>query len=185
VGCCLCSIFKIPMKAEVRYCRYWWLKRPPVLRNNAITTEFMPLLCCWMWSEWHGPILWKPTVLFIAFQQKYKVPNCFVMMLFRPVYTYRAVPLPCCAVAVLNCDFPIWFTQCDCVWFTHAEPWPCQSESNFSRPRCNAAWAWAWTWHVLTFWLRDTSTCLTFNSCTFCPHCIDVLCKQRLVPLTA
>jgi hypothetical protein len=38
---------------------------------------------------------------------------------------------------------------------------------------------------ILTFWLRDASTSLTFSNCTFCPHCIYVLCKQRLVPLTA
>jgi hypothetical protein len=37
----------------------------------------------------------------------------------------------------------------------------------------------------LTFWLRDASTSLTFNNCTLWPHCIYVLCKQRLVPLTA
>jgi hypothetical protein len=37
----------------------------------------------------------------------------------------------------------------------------------------------------LTFWLHDASTSLTFNNCTrmFCPQCIYVLCKQRLVPL--
>jgi hypothetical protein len=38
---------------------------------------------------------------------------------------------------------------------------------------------------VLTFWLRDAPTSLTFNNCTFCPHCIYVFCKQRLGPLTA
>jgi hypothetical protein len=37
----------------------------------------------------------------------------------------------------------------------------------------------------LTFWLRDAPTSLTFNNGTLCPHCIYVLCKQRLVPLTA
>jgi hypothetical protein len=37
----------------------------------------------------------------------------------------------------------------------------------------------------LTFWLRDAPTSLTFNNCTLCPHCMYVLCKQRLVPLTA
>jgi hypothetical protein len=41
-----------------------------------------------------------------------------------------------------------------------------------------------WT-SSLTFWLRDAPTTLTFNNCTLCPHCIYVLCKQRLVPLTA
>jgi hypothetical protein len=38
---------------------------------------------------------------------------------------------------------------------------------------------------VLTFWLRDAPTSLTFNNCTLCPLGIYVLCKQRLVPLTA
>jgi hypothetical protein len=37
----------------------------------------------------------------------------------------------------------------------------------------------------LTFWLRDAPTSITFNNCTFCPHCIYVFCKQRFVPLTA
>jgi hypothetical protein len=37
----------------------------------------------------------------------------------------------------------------------------------------------------VTFWLRDASTSLTFKNCTLCPLCIYVLCKQRLVPLTA
>jgi hypothetical protein len=37
----------------------------------------------------------------------------------------------------------------------------------------------------LTFWLRDAPTSITFNNCTFCPHCIYVFCKQQLVPLTA
>jgi len=30
----------------------------------------------------------------------------------------HAVPLPCCASKGLECVFPIWFTQCDRVWFT-------------------------------------------------------------------
>jgi hypothetical protein len=37
----------------------------------------------------------------------------------------------------------------------------------------------------LTFWLRDAPTSITFNNCTFCPHCIYVFYKQQLVPLTA
>jgi hypothetical protein len=37
----------------------------------------------------------------------------------------------------------------------------------------------------LTFWLRDASTSLTFNNCTLRPHWTCMLCKQRLVPLTA
>jgi hypothetical protein len=38
---------------------------------------------------------------------------------------------------------------------------------------------------LLTFWLRDAPTSLTFNNCTFSPHCIYVFCNQRLMPLTA
>jgi len=26
------------------------------------------------------------------------------------------------------------------------------------------------------YWLRDAPTSLTFNNCTFCPHCIYVFC---------
>jgi hypothetical protein len=34
----------------------------------------------------------------------------------------HAVPLPCRAAKGLECVFPIWFTQCDRVWFTLAMP---------------------------------------------------------------
>jgi hypothetical protein len=30
----------------------------------------------------------------------------------------HAVPLPCRAAKGLECVFPIWLTQCGCVWFT-------------------------------------------------------------------
>jgi hypothetical protein len=53
-----------------------------------------------------------------------------------------AVPLPCRAAEGLDFAFPIWFTQCGCVWFTYAMPRLCRSESDFSRPRHSAAWAW-------------------------------------------
>jgi hypothetical protein len=49
---------------------------------------------------------------------------------------------PCRAAKVLDCVFPIWFTQFGRVWFTHAMPRPCRSESDFSRPRHSASWAW-------------------------------------------
>jgi hypothetical protein len=53
----------------------------------------------------------------------------------RPIHTYHAVPmpLPCCYPAVplpcgsakaLDCVFPIWFTLCGRVWFTHVMPFP-------------------------------------------------------------
>jgi hypothetical protein len=49
-----------------------------------------------------------------------------------------------------------------------------------SSSRCETQWL-----NLLTFWLRDAPTSLTFNNCAFCPHCVCVYCKQRLVPLTA
>jgi hypothetical protein len=36
----------------------------------------------------------------------------------------HAVPLPCHATEGLYCVFPIWFTQCSRVWFTHTMPHP-------------------------------------------------------------
>jgi len=53
----------------------------------------------------------------------------------------RAVPLPCRAAKGLECVFPIWFTQCDRVWFTLAMPRPCRALTMpfFSRPRHSAA----------------------------------------------
>jgi hypothetical protein len=39
----------------------------------------------------------------------------------------HAVPLPCRSYKGLDCVFPIWFTQCGRVWFTHTMPFPCCS----------------------------------------------------------
>jgi hypothetical protein len=62
-----------------------------------------------------------------------------------------AVPLPCRAVNGLGCVFPIWFTQCDRVWFTLAMPCrahavlrPCRSESDFSKSRNGRGMGTAW-----------------------------------------
>jgi hypothetical protein len=54
----------------------------------------------------------------------------------------HAIPLSCRSTKGLDCVFPIWFTQCGRVWFTHAMPWPCCSESNFPKPWHSATWAW-------------------------------------------
>jgi hypothetical protein len=37
----------------------------------------------------------------------------------RHIDTSHAVPLPCCSAKGLDVVFPIWFTQCGHVWFTH------------------------------------------------------------------
>ena len=56
----------------------------------------------------------------------------------------HAVPLPCRAAKRLECVFPIWFTQCGCVWFTLAMPRPCHAlhalaMSFISRPQHSTA----------------------------------------------
>jgi hypothetical protein len=54
---------------------------------------------------------------------------CVPERLLRLIHTYHAVPLPCRAPKGLYCVFPIWFTQCGRVWFTHAMPPPCRSHT--------------------------------------------------------
>ena len=53
----------------------------------------------------------------------------------------HAVPPPCRAAKGLECVFPIWFTQCGCVWFTLAMPHPCPALAMpfFSWPRHSTA----------------------------------------------
>jgi hypothetical protein len=53
----------------------------------------------------------------------------------------HAVPLPCRAAKGLECVFPMWFTQCDRVWFTLVIPCPCHAltMSFFSSPRHSTA----------------------------------------------
>jgi hypothetical protein len=50
-------------------------------------------------------------------------------LLLRLIYTYHAVPMPfpCRSAKCLDCVFPIWFTQCGRVRFTHAMPFPCHT----------------------------------------------------------
>jgi hypothetical protein len=47
----------------------------------------------------------------------------------RLIHIYHAIPLPCRAAKGLDCVFPIWFTQCGCVWFKHATPCLCHAMS--------------------------------------------------------
>jgi hypothetical protein len=59
--------------------------------------------------------------------------------------------IPCRSAKGLDCVFPIWFTQCSRVWFTHAMPFPCRfpamprpcrAETDLSRPRHSPACKW-------------------------------------------
>ena len=51
-----------------------------------------------------------------------------------------AVPLPCRAAKGLERVCPIWFTQCDRVWFTLAMPRPCHPRPCHSSPGHGTAW---------------------------------------------
>jgi hypothetical protein len=60
----------------------------------------------------------------------------------------HTVPLPCRIAMDLDCVFPISFTQCGRVWFTHtmrcrapAVLRPCCADSDFSRPQHSTAGA--------------------------------------------
>ena len=52
----------------------------------------------------------------------------------------HAVPPPCCAAKSLECVFPIWFTQCNPVWFTLAIPRPFHPRSCRSSQGHGTAW---------------------------------------------
>jgi hypothetical protein len=67
-------------------------------------------------------------------------------------HTSHAVPLPCRATKGLDCVFPIWFTQCGRVWFTHAMLRPCHATTMLFQKRLLKATAQrgmstAWAWH--------------------------------------
>jgi hypothetical protein len=54
------------------------------------------------------------------------------------------VPLPCRSAKALDCVFPIWFTQCGRVWFTHTMPFPCHVRNMpfWKRPLKTIAGSW-------------------------------------------
>jgi hypothetical protein len=45
----------------------------------------------------------------------------------KPSLNVPCRPLLCRAAKRLDCVFPIWFTQCGRVWFTHVMPWQCHT----------------------------------------------------------
>jgi hypothetical protein len=110
----------------------------------------------------------------------------FVAFNLRPIHTYHAVLMPCRSAEALDCVFPISFTQCDRVWFTHtmsfqcrspAMPRRCLSENDLSRPRqCRGKVAAGWrhgngmvcvNWHRP---FRDGMLATCQLSASFCYH---------------
>jgi hypothetical protein len=59
--------------------------------------------------------------------------------------------IPCRSAKGFDCIFPIWFTQCDRVWFTHAKPFLCHATTMpfWKRPLKARAWRGMGTaWYV-------------------------------------
>jgi hypothetical protein len=56
----------------------------------------------------------------------------------------HAVPLPCRSAKGLDCDFPIWYTPCGRVWFTHTMSFPCHATNMPFWKRLPKAMAVSW-----------------------------------------
>jgi hypothetical protein len=82
----------------------------PSLDDRYWFTHAMPFPCLGLKADLHIPC------------RSHAVPMPF------PCRSH-AVPLPCLFAKALDCVFPIWFTQCGRVWFTHAMPFPCRSHA--------------------------------------------------------
>jgi hypothetical protein len=98
-----------------------------------------------------------------------------------------AAPLPCRAAKGLD-SFPfdlhsaaVFDSHMPCR--TRAMPWPCRSESDFSRPRQSAAWAWHGTCElgfILTLACSDSYRVLLRS--IFCPYCVTL--SKKLFKIT-
>ena len=128
------------------YAIWLYLKDPPMCINRL--TAVRKQHWCWDVSDPQSykdkdssvfrDVTWLPIPSFTRLSAK-PIP------LYKGRFTHsmpcpcraHAVPLPCRAVKGLECVFPIWFTQCGCVWFTLAMPRPCHALTipSFSRPR--------------------------------------------------
>jgi hypothetical protein len=82
------------------------------------------------------------------------------------------MPFPCSSLQCrsakgLDCVFPVWFTQCGCVWFTHAMPFPCSSLPCRSDKGLNCVF----------------STWFTQCGCVWFTHAMPFPCLSPAVPL--
>jgi hypothetical protein len=100
------------------------------------------------------------------------------------------VPLPCRAARGLDCVFPIWFTQCGHVWFTHAMPCPCHAmprpchyESDFSRPQRGMGMAWHGMW-VTCLRSASSSSHAEFHEGCFRKHINLLYCRTSSLDIS-
>jgi hypothetical protein len=78
------------------------------IHSSKIIITHVQKLFCWLWPS--SEVQW----------------NCFKANSHTPSRSH-AVLLPCHAAKGLDCVFPIWFTQCGHVRFTHSMPRPCHA----------------------------------------------------------
>jgi hypothetical protein len=92
---------------------------------NKIVAHCTSMFCWWSWKHY---------ILNISFQTTFKADS-------HVACCAHATSMQCHAAKVLECVFPIWFTQCGHVWFTLAMPCPCPALTMpfFSRPRHSTA----------------------------------------------
>jgi len=83
------------------------------------------------WHEWlissSWGLIFNPSMMVeFKFQVLPKMEKCCIHRTLKAdshiACCAHVVPLPCRAAKGLECVFPIWFTQCGCVWFTLAMP---------------------------------------------------------------
>ena len=105
-----------------------------------------------------------------------------------PYIAFRAhaVPLPCRSAKGLECVFPIWFTQCDRIWFTLAMPCPCHAPTMpfFSRPQHSMTVSWRPCYAVAlrrTAWPEHGMASVNQTR----PHCVNQIRKTHSEPLAA
>jgi hypothetical protein len=89
----------------------------------------------------------------------------------------HSMPRPCRAGKGLEYVFPIWFTQCGCVWFTLAMPMPCSDNAVLlkatARPsRDGRAVLWPW---------EERHGMASVNQTQ--PHCLNQMGKTHSKPL--
>jgi hypothetical protein len=126
---------------------------PRVLQITITHLNLLGTSCIFRWEKWDVPTpgIDKANPCNLALKQMQKRSMCHTrsdckdlleVEQLRLIYTYDAVPLPCRSAKGLDCVFPIWFTQCGRVWFTHAMPFPCHDTNMpfWKRPLKATAW---------------------------------------------
>ena len=98
------------------------------------------------------------------------------------------MPFPCRAAKGLECDFPIWFTQCGRVCFTLAMPCPCHAPTTpfFSRPQHSTAVSRRPCCAValrITAWSEHGMGMASVNQTRL--HCVNQMGKTHSKPLAA